>query len=73
MLKINVGGFKLPDNKLIQKICYDIVNNTKESIKCLWFHTAHIENSTVEDFYAILNLTNELSHINFEEISLQFS
>jgi hypothetical protein len=73
MLKINLCGFDLPDNKLFQKICYDIVKNTKESIKCLWFHTAHINNTTLEDFDAILGLVNELSHINFEEISLQFS
>jgi len=50
MLKINIGGFDLPDNKILQKISYDIIKNAKESIKCLWFHTAHINNCTMDDF-----------------------
>jgi hypothetical protein len=58
MLKINLCGFDIPDNKIFLKICYDIVKNTKESIKCLWFHTAHINNCTLEDFDTILGLIN---------------
>ena len=50
MLKISIGGFDVPQNKFFQKICYDIVKNTKESIKCLWFHTAHINKCSMEDF-----------------------
>jgi hypothetical protein len=73
MLKISIGGFDVPQNKFFQKICYDIVKNTKESIKCLWFHTAHISKCSMEDFESITGLINELSHINFESISLQFS
>ena len=72
MLKINLAGFDLPESKMLKKIAEDIVKNTKEHIKCLWFHTSHLNNCTVEEFEAMLNLISELSHLNFEEISLQF-
>ena len=66
MLKIILSGFELPENKLLQKIVYDIVKNAKESIKCLWLHTSHLDNCSMDDFEVILGLVNELSHINFE-------
>jgi len=48
MLKINIGGFDLPETKILKKISEDIVKNAKDSIKCLWFHTAHLNNCTID-------------------------
>ena len=50
MLKINMGGFDLPETKILKKISDDIVKNAKDSIKCLWFHTAHLDNCTLDEF-----------------------